>query len=195
MKQINLMVCVLAMLATHAHAQITLQKVEGTGTKKFAIGSTIRVKLPAPTDSPNCACYFSYKGTLVGATKDSVSLRLSEEEHRYTDEKGISRRAKTEYYNTKSNVATTVPIGSALSISKVRNHKRSQRFGGSLMFLSAVHALAIAPFLPEKSRRTSDIVSLATFSLGLTMAIWPSSKTYTLRNRFEQRRPLWKIVQ
>jgi hypothetical protein len=193
--KLHLILC-LSLISWSSHAQITLESLDGKSTKRLKPGSTVAIKLPAPSSAnKDCDCYKEFEGLLRETIGDSAVLELHRSERYSYEENGIMKKEETEYRYWDYKVKTSkVPLTNALAISKISESKKDLKMaGGVFMLLAGTHAVFTAPLFRGNARKVSDYITWSTFGAGFIMAIVPAKKTYHLQQPKSGEQRLWKI--
>jgi hypothetical protein len=179
MKKHILVSIVFSFFATLVSAQLTLKEKDGSKKINIPIGTFINLKMPIISlNSDSCDCYTAYEGELVGASKDTAKIIISNTYRLYKDIDGVNKNSQTNYQYPKEKIVSSVVLKNLISVTKLKKGENPEGLGSTLMAISLFQGLVINPFLKDKSRKTSNIIMWSTFSTGLALYIFPTKKTF-----------------
>jgi hypothetical protein len=195
MKKILITLCLICVSQNLSFAQLTLQKVNSKKKTNIPYGVEIRLKFPTQSKPSDFEPFQLYSGTLIHASKDSVTLILSSEQLIFTDENNTLKKNYQSYtYSVDKRITTTIPIHDLLTLTKeLKSEKPLNTLAATLMFLAAFNQLFLSPFFSEETRKTSDSVSAGAFGVGLVLAIIPKSKIYHFKQPKNGNKTLWQF--
>jgi hypothetical protein len=195
MKKILIILIFFCLYSHTVFGQLTLQKVNSKKVVMIANGSEISLRLPTKTSKPEMDAYMQYNGRLVRSSKDSVVMVIKNEVRIYTDDFGTEKTIYQQYkYPTDREITNLLNTNNILLIKKKSTSIDAlKNFGGVVMLLSAFHQLVISPLYGSEFRKKSDRISWATFGVGLTFALLPSTKTYHFKQPQKGGKSLWQL--
>jgi hypothetical protein len=177
------------------HAQLTLQRVNGSKKHKIPVGTSIQMTFPNKiSESPETA-FHKYQGKLKTVTDLGINVVLTYENHDFVNENGVKIQEVKFINPPDTPLITQIPFKKMLSITEF--YPKNRKLSNASFYVFALAVLSnifVAPHLKAPYNQTVRNAGYVTMAVGLSAAFVPTRRTYYVEQPKNGNKKLWKLV-